>query len=197
MKTPNRMSTLITKTKPIESYRKDPVQLYTIIRGNINRLEQENALDTEFWRTMTMVDHFYYNYECSDFRILSVQLKDVELMIEMRGYSIACVVQLLQEWNIFRDNQTPDLRYYMFEYFHLIPNGNHNTGYHEKALYNDIYVSFYGLRLISDMIHEQCNGGNMKLLLDELYKKDIKPGKKDEFYFIENKAFGRSRLRHI
>lgn len=180
------MTDLLKATTIMASKRKAHVELYTILNGNVNPLQQEDATDTEFWRTMTLNDQYYYDYDCKDFRILSIKIEDIEQMIEMRGYSIEYVFKLLHKLDILRYGKIPHLKCLIRKHFHCIPNQKTQTSNPEMSIPFDLYVSFDGLRLISELINEEFIGGNTTLLLKELLDNNLRSKNEKGFIFIED-----------
>lgn len=168
------------------SKRKPFVQLYSIQNGNVKHLQHEDAFDTDFWRTMTLTDHYYYDYICKDFLVLSVKIEDLEHMIELRGYSIEQVFQLLHKYDVLRYGRMPHLKCLIQKHFHNIPNPKLQKDCLSMPTSFELYVSFYGLRLISALINEEFIGGNTTLLLKEIFKRNLRSRTEEEFVFIED-----------
>lgn len=165
------------------------VQIYTIIDGEPLPLKQNNAEDTDFWRIFTMNDSMYSQIFSRDLWLLSVKLKDVQKMIDMKGQTLNGVLQLLRRLKIFDSNNLPNPRFYRWKYFHKIMDYRINPFTGEEETFEDVYVSFYGMRLIRDLLGAASNQTNHKEVLDELNRLDFGPPQEEYFYLIQQNPF--------
>jgi hypothetical protein len=160
------------------------VQIYTIIDGMPLLLKQSNATDTDFWRIFTSSGCRFSNIISRDLWQLAVQLKDVPKMIDMKGQTRIGLLNLLQKLNIFSSDNLPKSRFHEWKYFHKIIEEKVNQ-YGDEVVFEDVYVSFEGLRFIRDLLNVPESQSDHKTVLEELDRVDYGAPQEEYYYLIQ------------
>jgi len=155
-----------TCLNPFDSNTSSIVKIYRINDNKPKRLIHLKADEGDYWRNFTMIGYSSYYKDSNDLKILAVKFSDTCNMIETNNLQLKDIVHLLRKLGIIFSNNMLDEIYLTSDYFYFSQESVYTSTKSKNENFENLYVTFRGLRLISDLINKGDSKENLMDLID-------------------------------
>lgn len=163
-------TTCVTElTQPISK-----VNIFFIEGNEVIPLNHPKADDNDHWKNFTMIGYSGYYKKFRNLKRLAVEFNDTSKMIEMNNLALVDIVALLKRQAIIYTNDMPN-QSYLGSYFHYSAERVYSSTNMKSENFEKLFVTFRGLRLISDLINIDSSKEGLELLLDKNHANDCAP----------------------
>jgi len=170
-------STTMKNTTTCETELEHPVTRVKIffIEGNeLIPLNHPKADDDDHWKNFTMIGYNGYYQNFPNLKRLAVEFNDTSKMIEMNNLELIDIVALLIKHSIIYNNGMPSDSY-LGSYFHYSEERVFCSTKLKSKIFEKLFVTFRGLRLISDLINIDASKEGLEFLMDKNRVNDCGP----------------------
>lgn len=165
----NTINCVTELTQPISR-----VNIFFIEGNELIPLRHPKADDNDHWKNFTMIGYIGYYQNFRNLKRLAVEFNDTSKMIEMNNLALVDIVALLKKHAIIYNNDMPN-QSYLGSYFHYSAERVYSSTNKKSENFEKLFVTFRGLRLISDLINIDSSKEGLELLLDKNHAKDCAP----------------------